>query len=142
MIFVVQSEWNSSITDSLAQAALEKVLSAGYACRIVKVPGALEIPLAVKLLWEKHSDSFLGAIACACIIKGDTQHFEIVANESARGLMDVSLQISRPVTNAMLAVYKLEDAIKRAQAGNNKGEEAASALLSMLNWMKDEENSR
>lgn len=138
MIVIVQSLWNRSITDRLTEGAAAVLKKADLAYSVVQVPGALEIPLAVQWAYDasmKTQAPLRGAIACGTIVKGDTYHFEIVANESARKLSDLSLELKIPVTNAILAVYQVEQAIERA--GNNskfqnKGEEAAEALVAML----------
>jgi len=101
--------------------------------RVIQVPGALELPLGLKwVLNADHKREIQGAVACGVVIKGDTYHFEMVANESARGLCDLSLQFAIPVGHAVLATYDIAQATKRSQGSENKGIEAASAVFEML----------
>ncbi len=136
MVLIVQSLWNRELTGSMAKAAAETLQAKKISHQIVEVPGALEIPLAVKWAWskaQKIQEPLLGAIACGVILKGDTYHFEIVANESARGLMDLSLELRIPIGNAILACYKMEEAVDRCGGKfGNKGIEAAEAVCSMI----------
>ena len=133
MIFILQSQWNESITQALATKAFDTIRKhSTIACDILKVPGALELPLAAQWLAEKNQASVSGLVACGCVIKGETFHFEIVANESARGLAEVSLKYSVPIANAILAVFENKEAIERSSANHNKGEEAALSLLKMI----------
>jgi 6,7-dimethyl-8-ribityllumazine synthase len=138
MILVVQSLWNRTITDRLAEGAAQLLREADLPYQILQVPGALEIPLAIQWAQDaavkKHSP-LRGVIACGTVVKGDTYHFEIVANESSRKLVDLSLELKIPITNAILAVYNVEQAIERTGGNSkfqNKGEEAAEALVAML----------
>ena len=133
MIFILQSQWNESITQALATKALDTIRShSSTPCEIIKVPGALELPLVAQWLAEKNNSSISGFVACGCVIKGETFHFEIVANESARGLTEVSLKYSVPIANAILAVFENKEAIERSSTNHNKGEEAALSLLKMI----------
>lgn len=132
MIYIVKAEWNASVTDLLSQAAADYLESQKREFKLIKVPGALEIPLAFLWAYQEKPEDFEGGIACGCVIEGDTYHFEVVANESARGLQEVSLQIARPLTNAILTVYTTEQALERTQASANKGREAAESLVQML----------
>lgn len=138
MILIVQSLWNRSITDRLSEGAANLLKEADLPYQIIHVPGALEIPLAIQWAFDastKKQTMVRGAIACGTIVKGDTYHFEVVANESARKLMDLSLELKIPITNAILAVYDVEQAIARTGVSpkfQNKGEEAAEALVAML----------
>ena len=108
-----------------AKAALT---AAGAEYEIVNVPGALEIPAAVRMLCA--DGEFAGAIALGCVIRGETHHFEIVANESSRGLMFVSMEDLLPVGNGILTVENEEQAIARAdpQQGDKGGDAARAAL--------------
>jgi len=123
----------------LANAAEDFFRSKDIRTRLLKVPGALELPLALK--WALEADEkrqIQGVVACGVVIKGDTYHFEMVANESARGLSDLSLKFGIPVGHAVLATYDLAQAIKRAQGDANKGTEAASAVWEMIQLEKTE----
>lgn len=133
-IAIVRSEYNREITLSLEKKCVETLLEAGVPeknIRVFAVPGCFEIPiLAQRLATQKRWDAI---IALGAVIKGDTYHFELVVNECARGIMDVSLRHGVPIIFEVLATYNKHDAVRRA--GNNKsnkGIEAAQAALSLL----------
>ena len=133
-IAIVRSEYNREITLSLEKKCVETLLEAGVPeknIRVFAVPGCFEIPiLAQRLATQKRWDAI---IALGAVIKGDTYHFELVVNECARGIMDVSLRHGVPIIFEVLATYNKRDAVRRA--GNNKsnkGIEAAQAALSLL----------
>ena len=135
MILIIQSLWNEAITEKLVDGAKRFLKSKDLACEVVQVPGALEIAPAIQWFANKKNSSLSGAIACGTVVKGDTYHFEIVANESARALTELSLKYDFPITNAILTVYQIEQAIERThQEGKfgNKGFQAAEALFDML----------
>lgn len=142
MIAVIQSLWNRSITDALAQAAVDFLHRSGFDSKLVQVPGALEIPLAAKALIQKHPQ-IQGVVAVGCIIRGETYHFELVAQESSRMLSELSMQSLIPIGQGILATYTLEQAQARAstlpaseQKLQNKGLEAAEAVVQMVNTLK------
>lgn len=133
-IAIIRGEYNREITVGLEKKCVETLLEAGVPgknIRLFAVPGCFEIPiLAQRLAARKKWDAI---IALGAVIKGDTYHFELVVNECARGIMDVSLRHEVPVIFEVLATYNRRDAARRA--GNNrsnKGIEAAQAALSML----------
>ncbi len=133
MILVLQSLWNQSLTDSLAKEAIKTLEEQNFSWKLIQVPGALELPLALKWAYESHrSGEIEAAVACGVVIKGDTYHFEMVANESARGLSDLSLQFGIPVGHAVLATYTIEQAQARSSGSANKGREGALAVIEML----------
>jgi 6,7-dimethyl-8-ribityllumazine synthase len=131
---VVASRWNPSITDALvagARRTLEINGVAGDAIDVVRVPGAWELPLACAWLAQAGRHSAL--IALGCVVRGDTRHYEQVADGCAQGLARVALDSGLPVTNGVLAVERHEDAAARADGAlGNKGEEAALAALEMV----------
>jgi 6,7-dimethyl-8-ribityllumazine synthase len=131
---LVVSRFNSYIVDSLEAGALEALRKHGVAdanITVIRVPGALEIPLAAKSALV--SNAFDAVIALGAVIRGATYHFEIVSNESARCLSDLALAHDTPVINGVLTVDTIEQAIERAgtKAGN-KGAEAAVAAMEMV----------
>ncbi|MDB5038290.1 MAG: 6,7-dimethyl-8-ribityllumazine synthase [Bacteriovoracaceae bacterium] len=135
MILILQSLWNSSITEKLVEGAIRVLNQKELAHRVIQVPGALEFPLA--LTWAHKELPLKGAIACGAVIKGETHHFEIVANESARALTDLSVNLKIPIGNAILAVYHLDQALERIGGKHgHKGEEAAEAVVLMLDLEK------
>ena len=136
---LVVSRFNSYIVDSLEAGAIDALNRHGVTdtnITILRVPGALEIPLAVKK--AAASGSFDAIIALGAVIRGSTYHFEIVSNESARCLSDLSLELDLPVINGVLTVDTIEQAIERAgtKAGN-KGADAALAAMEMVNLVRE-----
>jgi len=135
MILIVQSQWNPEITDSLRTAAESILVERKMAFESIKVPGALEIPLAIKWAWQTGQENqapLRGVIACGCVIQGETHHFDIVANESSRALMNLSLELGLPIGNAILCVFDANQALARSQPESNKGREASLAVLDMI----------
>lgn len=135
---LVVSRFNSYIVDSLEAGAIDALQRNGVAdsgITIIRVPGALEIPQAVKKAGK--SGTFDAIIALGAVIRGSTYHFEVVANESARSLADLSMSLGMPVINGVLTVDTIEQAIERAgtKAGN-KGAYAADAAMEMVSLMR------
>jgi 6,7-dimethyl-8-ribityllumazine synthase len=134
-IGIVQARFNADITDKLAEACLAELGALGVAeQRIshVTVPGALEIAVALKAMAD--SDEFDALIAIGCIIRGETYHFELVANESGAGVTRVALDHQIPVANAVLTVDNTEQAWARAQ---DKGRDAARVAVEMANLLDE-----
>ena len=133
---ILASRWNPRITDALVEGARAALLSHGVSeamIDIVRVPGALELPLTAQVLARAGHHAAL--VALGCVVRGETRHYEHVADECARGLMQVSLEHALPVANGVLAVEKHADAEARAGGVHgNKGEEAALAALEMA-WL-------
>lgn len=132
---VITALFNNEITLSLEKAAVATLQKhAVPSAQIIRlhVPGAWELPLAAqRVLRDKNADA---VIACGCVIRGETGHYDIVANESAEGLMRVMLDLGRPVMNAVLTVENLAQAQARAiEDETNKGAEAARSLIELLN---------
>ena len=127
---IVASRFNGHIVDSLLESCQQKLWSAGIDKNDIvlkRVPGALEIPLALLTLSQHYSPPLDVLIALGCIIKGDTYHFEVVCDVSAQGVLDVQLQTGIPIANAILTVYQEEQAWLRV----DKGAEAAQSALEM-----------
>ena len=134
-IGIVQARWNEGITDSLFEACRTELLALGVAADAiehVKVPGALEIPVALQALAEKGG--FDALVALGCVIRGETYHFELVANESAAGVTRVSLDYQLPVANVILTTETLEQAVARQV---EKGRDAARVVVEMCNLLGD-----
>lgn len=130
---IVHGRYNDDVVQALvrsARATLQTHGVAAAAVRVVEVPGAWELPLAAAFLADE--EDVVAVIALGCVVRGETRHFEHVADECARGLMMVQLESGVPVANGVLAVESYEHAVERAggKAGN-KGEEAALAALAM-----------
>ena len=131
---IIRAEYNSEITASLEKKCMEALIAGGVPARnihVFTVPGCFEIPiLAEKLAARKRYDAL---IALGAVIRGETYHFELVADGCARGIMEVSLRHNMPVIFEVLATYNRRDALRRA--GNNqqnKGIEAAHSALALL----------
>jgi 6,7-dimethyl-8-ribityllumazine synthase len=134
-VAIVQARFNAAITDRLAEACIAELQALGVAAKHIKhvrVPGALEVPLALLALAE--SDDHDALIALGCIIRGETYHFELVANESGAGVTRVSLDHHVPVANAILTVENEAQAWARAE---DKGRDAARVAVEMANLMDD-----
>lgn len=131
-IGIVQARFNADITDALAQACRSELLAMGVAASDidhVSVPGALEVPIALQALAEKEEGAgFDALIALGCIIRGETYHFELVANESGAGVTRVSLDYAVPIANAILTVENTEQAVARQE---EKGRDAARVAVEM-----------
>lgn len=134
-IGIVQARFNEGVTNALAQACRAELAALGVQARNidhVMVPGALEVPLALQTLAEKNNYDAL--IALGCIIRGETYHFELVANESGAGVTRVSLDYQLPIANAILTVENMEQAVARQ---TDKGRDAARVAVEMANLMED-----
>ncbi len=132
-IGIVQARFNESITNALAQACRAELARLGVADDHVEhvcVPGALEIPVALQALAEKDRHDAL--IAVGCVIRGETYHFELVANESAAGVTRVSLDYQLPIANVILTTENLEQAIARQ---TDKGRDGARVAVEMCNLL-------
>ena len=132
-IAIIKSEFNPSLTQNLENECLAVLLANGIKRRqifLYAVPGSLEIPLMAQKIAKKRLADII--IALGVIIKGDTYHFELVANECARGCIAVSLKYNIPIIFEVLATYSLAQAKKRAIGSSNKGREAAISALKML----------
>ncbi len=133
-IGVVLSRFNSNIGDGLLKACYDELLKLGVNkddIRIATVPGALETPLILQHM--ALSERFDALIALGAIIRGETYHFEVVANESARGISEVQLNTGVPVANAVLTTEDDDQAISRMQI---KGAEAAQVAIEMANLVR------
>ena len=134
-IGIVQARFNAELTAAMARACLAELAALGVApdnIRRVTVPGALEVPVALQAMAE--SDDFDALIALGCVIRGETYHFELVANESAAGVSRVSLDHEIPIANAILTVENEAQAWARVQ---DKGRDAARVAVEMANLMED-----
>jgi 6,7-dimethyl-8-ribityllumazine synthase len=133
---VVAAQWNQAIVDRLLEGALQRLEKAGVdQVTVVRVPGALELPIAALKLAQQGCDAI---VALGAVIKGETDHYEIVVRESARGISSVALETGVPVANGILAVHDYSHAVERAGTGDaNKGVEAVEAALSTANAIRD-----
>jgi 6,7-dimethyl-8-ribityllumazine synthase len=122
---IVASRFNESIAAELLKRAQAAARELGVEAAVVTVPGALEIP--VTLQWMAQSGRFDALAALGVVIRGETYHFEIVASESARGLMDVSLECGLPIANGILTTEDEPQALARL----DKGAEAVRVAVEM-----------
>ena len=133
-IGIVQARFNESITNTLAQACLQELAAMGVQpenIRHVKVPGALEVPVALQAMAE--SEDYDALIALGCIIRGETYHIELVANESGAGVTRVALDFQIPIANAIITTENEEQAIARQ---TEKGRDAAIVAVEMANLLE------
>ena len=135
---IVCTRWNPRVVDVLVEGARRTLHEHGVTDEridLVRVPGAWEIPVACEQLARERRVAAI--IALGCVVRGDTRHYEHVADGCAHGLMQVSLAHALPVCNGVLAVEKHEDAAARAGgAHGNKGEEAALAAIEMADLQR------
>ena len=124
-IGVVHSRFNEEICNALLASARAELKKAGAEAEFVAVAGALEIPLALQ--WMAQSGRFDALAAIGAVIRGDTYHFEVVSNESARGMMEVALETGLPVANGILTT----DTEAQALARKDKGAEAVRVAIEM-----------
>ncbi len=131
-IAIVMARFNRSVGEGLLSGCCHELRRLGVAdVMLASVPGALEIPLALQTLAQ--SGKFDALVALGCVIRGETYHFEIVANESARGVADVQLATGVPIANAVLTVENDNQAEVRM---TQKGLEAAQCAVEMANLQK------
>jgi 6,7-dimethyl-8-ribityllumazine synthase len=134
-IAVVVARFNEDVTKRLLRGALDSLKQHGVEDPdIYWVPGSLEIPVTVLALAEKGQHD---AIVClGSVIRGETYHFEVVANEAARGIMQVQLDTGVPITFGVLTTEDKDQALARSGPKNNKGAEAAEAAIEMANLLR------
>ena len=134
-IGIVQARFNESVTNALAAACLDELRTLGVEEKNIlhiKVPGALEIPVALQALAE--ADDHDALIALGCIIRGETYHFELVANESGAAVTRLGLDYQVPIANAILTTENLAQAQARQ---TEKGRDAARVAVEMANLLND-----
>jgi len=137
---VVWSRFNEELVQMLLTACDKELVALGVAANdidVVSVPGALEIPLALQALaFERKGlagHRYDALVALGCVVRGETYHFEVVANESARGILDVQLETGVPIANGVLTTSTEEQARSRAPV---KGAEAARVAIEMANTLR------
>ena len=135
-LLVVEARFYDDLADALLEGAKAAIEEAGATCDVVTVPGALEIPAAISFALdgaEEDGTDYDGFVALGCVIRGETYHFEIVANESSRGLMNLSIDESAAIGNGILTVENEAQAWARARREEgDKGGGAARAALAMI----------
>ena len=133
-IGIVQARFNDAITAKLAACCIAELLLLGVAekhIRHITVPGALEVPLVLNAMAD--SEDYDALVALGCIIRGETYHFELVANESGAAVTRIGLDHQIPIANAILTVENEQQAWARAE---DKGRDAARVAVEMANLME------
>jgi 6,7-dimethyl-8-ribityllumazine synthase len=130
-VLIVTAHFYPNIAEALVKGAKAALAKAGATCEQLAVPGAFEIPAAIRFaMADKKYDGF---IALGCVIRGETSHYDYVCQESARGLMDMAVKYGAAVGYGILTVETEEQAYMRADpAQGNKGGDAAGACLRMI----------
>jgi 6,7-dimethyl-8-ribityllumazine synthase len=135
-LLIVEARFYDDLADALLEGAKVALDAAGVSYDVVTVPGALEIPAVISFALdgaENGGEDYDGFVALGCVIRGETYHFDIVANESSRALMELSVEESLPIGNGILTVENDEQAWARARRDQgDKGGFAARAALTMI----------
>lgn len=137
-IGIVQARFNESITNTLFASCRDELLALGVKTENidhVTVPGALEVPVALQTLAD--TDQYDALVALGCIIRGETYHFELVANESGAGVTRLSLDYRLPIANAIITTENMEQAIARQV---EKGRDAARVAVEMANLLNSHDD--
>lgn len=135
VVGIVQARFNESVTNALALACRKELALLGVEEKnitLVQVPGALEVPSALQALAE--SNNYDALIALGCIIRGETYHFELVANQSGAAVMRLALDYQLPIANAILTVENMAQALARQ---DDKGCDAARVAVEMANLLTE-----
>ncbi len=139
-VVIVVSNFNRAIVDRLYSGAISTLERNGISeeqIEVIRVPGAFEIPVTVKALLNKKQ-YYDVIITLGVIIRGETPHFEYIANECAHGISQLAINSGTPIIFGVLTVNNKEQAMKRSDnAGKNKGSEAAQAALDMIETLRD-----
>lgn len=136
-ILIVEARYYDDIADALLSGARKVIEAAGASCSVITVPGALEIPGAIAMAnaaGHSPGPSYDAYVALGCVVRGETTHYETVANESARGIMDLTILQRLAIGNGILTVENEAQAWARLDASKveHKGENAAKAALAMI----------
>jgi len=127
-ILIVVANYYSFISNSLLDSA-KKTLIKPFKLRVITVPGVFEIPVII----SKNIKKFDAFIALGCVIKGETPHFDFISKASIEAIMNLSIENKKPIGNGIITCLNMKQAIARK---NNKGEEAANAVNSVLNELE------
>ena len=134
-ILVVEARFYDAIGEYLLEGAKRAIAAAGAVCEVLAVPGALEIPIAIAIALDAAAEAgkpYDGAVALGCVIRGETYHFEIVAGESSRALIDLAVARRLALGNGILTVENEAQAEERADpARGDKGGDAARAAIAL-----------
>ena len=132
-VLIVSARFYGDLAEELEKGARLALTDARAVSEVIAVPGALEIPPAISIA-SRGGRPYDGYIALGCVIRGETSHYDVVANESARGLMDLGVRDGLPIGNGILTVDNQDQAWARAKVngGGNKGAAAAQACLALI----------
>jgi 6,7-dimethyl-8-ribityllumazine synthase len=132
-VLIVNSNYYKKISNNLVFIAKKRLFSKKLKVSILEIPGAYEIPIAIR----KNIKKFDGFIALGCIIKGQTPHFDLICSSIFNSILDLSVKYKKPIGNGIITALNKTQAIERSKKNNskkvNKGLEAANAVLSILN---------
>ncbi len=132
-ILIIMARFYEDIADKLLEGAIQALDKLDFKYETCEVLGAFEIPAAIAMAFEHHPHKYDGVIALGCVIRGETNHYDYVCTESARGLNDMAMKHVIAIGNGILTVDNKEQAIIRASInGKNKGAGAAEACIKML----------
>ena len=131
-ILIINANYYKEISKKLILNVKKKFHSNNYKISIIDVPGIYEIPIAVR----KNIKKFDGFIALGCVIKGETPHFDLICSSTFNAILNLSINFNKPIGNGIITAYSMSQARKRCENKSskpNKGSEAASAVISILN---------
>jgi 6,7-dimethyl-8-ribityllumazine synthase len=135
-MLIVEARYYDEISDALLRGAKRALDAGGAIYDVITVPGALEVPAAIAMAVDaarRKLEPYDGVVALGCVIRGETYHFDIVSNESARGLMQLAVAQQLAIGNGILTVDTEAQAHARASTDDdNKGSDAARAALTMV----------
>jgi 6,7-dimethyl-8-ribityllumazine synthase len=130
-ILIINADYYKDVSNALLRGAVTALDAAGYEHKIITVPGAFEIPGAIRLAME--SGRYAGYVALGCVIRGETTHYDYVCGECARGMQDLATHYMAAIGFGVLTVENIEQAWERADINQgNKGAEAVIACLTMI----------
>lgn len=135
-LLIIEARFYGDIADALVEGAIQAIEAAGGRYERISVPGVLEIPAALSMVMsamENEGVLYDGFVLLGCVIRGETSHYDIVANESARVIMDLMVDADLAIGNGILTVENSDQAWARAKVDDkNKGGSAAEAALAMI----------
>ena len=131
-ILIINSNYYQDISNNLVLNAKKRLLEVKFKLSIVNIPGAFEIPIAIR----KNINKFDGFIALGCIIKGQTPHFDLLCSSLFNSILSLSIRYNKPIGNGLITALNLNQAKQRSKKTkskkSNKGSEAANAVISIL----------
>jgi len=131
-ILIINSNYYKDISDNLVVNAKKKLLNANFKVSILNIPGAFEIPIAIRKNIKKY-DAF---VALGCVIKGETPHFDLICSSIFYSILDLSTNYNKPIGNGIITALDLNQAKQRSKKIDskkpNKGSEAANAVISLI----------